>query len=696
MSFKSKFLELEMESQITYTIYFIFYFISFLVLLFFGSCSYEILRQSSLQRANYFEDTALSTLNNIIQFQNYQIYLYEDFIKASINQLLYYISNLDKETWTFPYELDNTFFIDQNTDQDNKCILNKCFYYYVANEDGIEEQINSLKLSFIKLIPTIITIQNMALFFVKRDELIFDDLAFYFSKYQVIFSLNKNTSFSDYNFNSINSLSYNYIYDILKKTENSKIFDYIFPNKNKDDFNMKDFCFKQPLITLNTQRIVNMKNIYSGIGNDNSDNENNEQCVVFGYFHLDFYELFFLNFIKKFKGFVALPSNKKENTDTAQEYVSSYAPCNYLRGLQKDKTLLYKYTADNIKSNHQLDECFKDSQTQNIITNTYFNETNLFLFENEILKKDFINLQPISQGEYLYMKTVFPTLNATLLYRPQFVPLSSYIQYSFYNYYPTRIYIQNVNSISFNLWLFILMTLIFIWHAIHIIIYFLANNLSQNITNPIKNLRSSIESMAINDESIFVYENDEIINDLFITSRALLKGELLFQQNEQEKDMISYTNNIFFNQEVISKYPSDQNILRNDSGDEIGYYKRFTKRRRKHTTGVFATEERKFEDYDKNYKKFMKISKIVYDDDNKGSIENKMYKRNKWILYEWYQERKKGRKEYSGEDMKEKVVKKVMFDNVNESDILKDVSTKATDKVSIKTPTNCESKVKGN
>ena len=110
---------------------------------------------------------------------------------------------------------------------------------------------------------------------------------------------------------------------ILKKTENSKIFDYIFPNKNKDDFNMKDFCFKQPLITLNTQRIVNMKNIYSGIGNDNSDNENNEQCIVFGYFHLDFYELFFLNFIRKVKGFIALPSNKKETTDTAQEYVSS-------------------------------------------------------------------------------------------------------------------------------------------------------------------------------------------------------------------------------------------------------------------------------------------------------------------------------------------------------------------------------------
>ena len=695
MSFKSKFLELDMKSQITYTISFIFYLIFLLVLLFFGSCSYEILRQSSLQRANYFEDIALSTLKNIIRFQNYQIYLYEDFIKASINQLLYYISNVDKETWTIPYELEKTFFTDLNTDQDNNCILNKCFYYYAANEDSIEAEIKSLKLSLIKLIPTIITIQNMALFFVKRDELIFDDLVFYFSKYKIIFSLDKNTNFSEYNFNSVNSLSYNYIYDILKKTENSKIFDYIFPNKNKNDFNMKDFCFKQPLITLNTQRIVNMKNIYSGIGNDNSDNENNEQCIVFGYFHLDFYELFFLNFIKKFKGFIALPSNKKETSDTAQEYVSSYSPCNYVRGLQKDKTLLYKYNADNIRSIHQLDECFKESETQEIIANTYFNETNLFLFEDKILKKDFINLQSNAQGEYLYMKTVFPTLNVTLLYRPQFVPLSSYIQYSFYNYYPTRIYIQNVNNISFNLWLFILMILIFIWHVIHIIIYFLANNLSESITNPIKNLRSSVESMAINDESIFVYKNDEIINDLFITSRALLKGELLFQHHDQEKDTVSYTKNIFFNQEVISKYPSDQNILKNDSGDEIGYYKKFTKHRRKHTMGVLTNEERKIEDYDKNYKKFLNISKIVYDN-NKELSENKMYKRNKCILYEWYQERKKGRKDISEGVMKEKVIKKVMFDNVNESDILKDVSTKATDKVSIKTPINLESKLEGN
>ena len=194
MSLKSKFLELEMKSQITYTIYFILYFISFLVLLFFGSCSYEILRQSSLQRANYFEDIALSTLNNIIQFQNYQIFLYEDFIKASINQLLYYISNIDKETWTISNEqIDNTFFADQYTDKDTNCTLNKCFYYSTANEVDVQkkEEIHSLKLSLIKLIPTILTIQNMALFFVKRDELIFDDLAFYFSKYQIIFSLNK-------------------------------------------------------------------------------------------------------------------------------------------------------------------------------------------------------------------------------------------------------------------------------------------------------------------------------------------------------------------------------------------------------------------------------------------------------------------------------------------------------------------------
>ena len=194
MSFKSKFLELDMKSQITYTISFIFYLIFLLVLLFFGSCSYEILRQSSLQRANYFEDIALSTLKNIIRFQNYQIYLYEDFIKASINQLLYYISNVDKETWTIPYELEKTFFTDLNTEQDNNCILNKCFYYYAANEDSIEAEIKSLKLSLIKLIPTIITIQNMALFFVKRDELIFDDLVFYFSKYKIIFSLDKNTN----------------------------------------------------------------------------------------------------------------------------------------------------------------------------------------------------------------------------------------------------------------------------------------------------------------------------------------------------------------------------------------------------------------------------------------------------------------------------------------------------------------------
>ena len=92
MSFKTKFLELEMISQIKYSVFLLSVIYTFIILALIAAYCYEIINQSYRQQKQFFKDIDTSTTENIIQFQNFQFLLYEDLTKTAINQILTYLS----------------------------------------------------------------------------------------------------------------------------------------------------------------------------------------------------------------------------------------------------------------------------------------------------------------------------------------------------------------------------------------------------------------------------------------------------------------------------------------------------------------------------------------------------------------------------------------------------------------------------
>ena len=82
MSFKRLFLQLEISSQIKYTIRGLTFLIFVLTLTIFGSSCYEILKQSYRQQKQYFNDMERSITENKILFQSLQLHYYEDITKT--------------------------------------------------------------------------------------------------------------------------------------------------------------------------------------------------------------------------------------------------------------------------------------------------------------------------------------------------------------------------------------------------------------------------------------------------------------------------------------------------------------------------------------------------------------------------------------------------------------------------------------
>ena len=115
---------------------------------------------------------------------------------------------------------------------------------------------------------------------------------------------------------------------------------------------------------------------------------------------------------------------------------------------------------------------------------------------------------------------------------------------------------------------------------INIIIYC---KVAKQITEPIYKLQEAIENNNVKDESVFVYEYDDIINELFITCKELLtgnidpsnikkySGQFNILNNKDEEQLIDkgkYEKNLIINNDKVYQLITEQQNMM-DFGEEI-------------------------------------------------------------------------------------------------------------------------------
>ena len=104
---------------------------------------------------------------------------------------------------------------------------------------------------------------------------------------------------------------------------------------------------------------------------------------------------------------------------------------------------------------------------------------------------------------------------------------------------------------------------------INIIIF---NKIIKQIIEPIKSLQEALISSSIKDSKIFEYEYDDFINELFLTCKEYLNGQIdnkekgikllnSISKEKSDKEENKYTKNLRINNYMMNKLINEQEIL---------------------------------------------------------------------------------------------------------------------------------------
>ena len=132
-------------------------------------------------------------------------------------------------------------------------------------------------------------------------------------------------------------------------------------------------------------------------------------------------------------------------------------------------------------------------------------------------------------------------------------------------------------------YLIIILT-VYIWILCFFVNIFIFYKVIKQITEPIFKLQEAINTNNIKNESIFKYEYDDTIQELFTTCKELLTRQIdnkqnkkyssyfnvLDTQNDNLVDERKYENNLIINNDLINKLKREQQNMM-DFSDNVGY-----------------------------------------------------------------------------------------------------------------------------
>jgi hypothetical protein len=232
---------------------------------------------------------------------------------------------------------------------------------------------------------------------------------------------------------------------------------------------------------------------------------------------------------------------------------------------QVDENQINELLRNMVKGKSTIEQCF----INNITFSQQLEIKDILILENftgfldvaTIINQGVINIDKL---QFYFMKYTYPNIASLIDFKSDYILLDQVNFYLFVNFKEPMEYVQSVYLIYHKCFLLIVIIIIYTWIIlliINLVIYFKIIN---KLTEPIKKIQDAIESSSIKDENIFIYEYDDIIQELFMTAKELLSGQVDKNNNEKGLNQFNILSIPKDKQKNIDKNIYQKNLIINN------------------------------------------------------------------------------------------------------------------------------------
>ena len=637
MSLKTKFLTLSIKEQICLTIFCLTIFSLFVIITIINLFCFEILKQNYKEKKQYFYSKYKEYIESVFYFQNFCLLQYEEMVRRMAHQIYKfhresitfydYVSNFNNNLTTEDIIKDFNPVEHKNISENNDYIFFLCYsvdYYCNFYKNVILQYYEPLSsLIFSHDIDKSFNIPRYNLKMIDSP-LIVDvysniSISFNGSKlYQSIVDI-INGYADDYSkFNGVDL--YNY-YNNKIISEINKYITY-FDNFFSDKIYMAYNVFENILNEMYSLPEVSYTHRY----NRTSIVEYIKAATGF-YSYVSFYDnkLSFISY--KDNRYFYFESNMIDNflyffhSRLSSFFDMYFIPIKYLNItiispelciLFIVKQMKYQITEEQInellkniiKGESNITDCFMNKnifKKQLNIEEVLITEFNYFLTVKNQLNQGIINIE----GEpYYYIKYTYPNFNTLREFKTSYFLLDQVNYFLFASFKKPIKYSDFILNLYTNCFLVMILMIYHIWIICLLINILIFRKVIIQLTEPINKLQKAIETSSMKDDNIFKYNYDDFINDLFLTTKELLLGQInindekglgkfnilsIPKDKRKNIDTNRYERNLVINNNIMNQLINEQlnmidfskNIQINDinsNSNDKAYLKKTSKR----------------------------------------------------------------------------------------------------------------------
>ena len=621
MSLQTSFLTLSIKDQICILIIFLTLFSIIVILGLCCSFSYEILKEDYNQKKLYFYDTYKEYIESCFYFQNFHLLQYEEVIKRMQKQIWKFhqtskIYQLQSNFYNYDFDVIEIFtpylhenFTKKLTPKNSIILFFMCFYNYegiIINQMcsyirmNLYQQYPGLSSMFIThdieegiripgyntpilTSPLMVNVNRSAIYSFNASKI-----------YENVITIcgGKNidiTKMDTYHKKKAEKIL-NYVYSIIliyASTKELFLFEQMFSKiinevQETDEFKKLDIGNPQSILQFSRET----SGYYSKI-----DYSNDQFSLIsfldgeFNYFETNIINnyLYFINSrLYESLDISFVPLFSENNTVLSPELCILFMIKQAGYDIGKDK--IDELNKKIIKGKSTIKDCFIDLnifKKQKEINDIFGSNFSSFLNVNNRVNQGMINF-----GKYplYFFKYAYPNYNVLKEFRSDYLLLDQ-IDFYFFVSFRKPVEYSNILLVNFRYVFYLTVVIvIYIWIICLFINYIIYKRVIQQLIEPIKNLKEAIETSSVKDQNIFKYEFDDFINDLFLTSKELLLGQIeknnnvfghgqfnilsTSKDNHKYIDENIYKKNLLINNEIINQL-MDEQLNMNDFSKNI-------------------------------------------------------------------------------------------------------------------------------
>ena len=568
MSLKSRFLTLPMKEQISLTIIMLTIYSLLTILFLICSFCYQILLEDFKRKKLYFYDRYKEYVESCFFYHNFVVLQYEELIKRMQNQIFKYHQKAYFFNYSYNFNNDFTqykvsvldpddYMINSNNEiyQDEEKLFYFCFFsnstlcnffgeFARAKYNSLSSiifaidlykyfRIPGYKVSLIDK-PILVNVNRSTIFSFSAPN-IYDNLDGLLGGY----SDSKKTQLI-YNYQEkVGYMMYNIYRQFLYYLENLLFcFDHLFEKAGNEIQNLDEVSI---IDENDMSTLYEFSKVVSGYYTTVNFPENKFSLISYSnnqYYYIE------CNLIKNYLYFInsklgnfldvsIIALNYENNTLVSPELCILFLLKQYKYEIDNSK--LEEFNNNIISGKSNITDCFIDHKAlwnQLEINDIFKLNISKFLTVNNSITQGIVKTE---NKNYYYIKYSYPSYSVLKEFLSDYLLLNQVNFYLFVSFKDPTDYSNLVYQVNINCFQIIILLVVYIWGIclfINLVIYC---KVECQLTEPIRKLQEAIESSSLKDENIFKYEYDEVINELFLTSRELLSGQI--DMNNDEKGM---------------------------------------------------------------------------------------------------------------------------------------------------------------